>query len=111
MTVDNLEPGTYTVSEDTSKNPDGMALVGENNLKIEVAAGATAEVQTASFTNNKTEVGSLKISKSVQYNGKPTTTTKADGKYTFDVKDAEGKNTKSRRKPQRTEQVWLEMKK
>ena len=53
--VDELVPGTYTVSEDTSKLPEGkgMVLVGDNDIEIEVAAGETAEVPTAEFTNNK----------------------------------------------------------
>ncbi len=63
--VDNLVPGTYTVSEDTSKNPAGMALVGDNGVEVEVEAGAEASVKTAEFTNNKTEGGSLEISKTV----------------------------------------------
>ena len=43
------------VSEDTSKLPEGkgMVLVGDNDIEIEVAAGETAEVPTAEFTNNK----------------------------------------------------------
>ena len=60
--VDNLMPGTYTVSEDTSKNPDGMALVGQNNLEVEVTAASTATIRTAEFTNNLT-TGNLKLSK------------------------------------------------
>ena len=37
-------PGTYTVSEDISKNPAGMALVGGNDLNIEVTANNTAGI-------------------------------------------------------------------
>ena len=36
-TGDNLVPGEYAVTEDTSKNPEGMSLVGENGKKVEVA--------------------------------------------------------------------------
>ncbi len=50
--VDNLVPGTYTVSEDASKNPAGMSLVGENDIEVEVAANNTANIPTAEFTNN-----------------------------------------------------------
>ena len=88
--VDNLVPGTYTVSEDISRNPDGMALVGENDIEVEVTADETAEIPTAEFTNNKTEVGSLKIKKNVTVNGQATTGTTADGIYYFQVKDAAG---------------------
>ncbi|MBO4414466.1 MAG: hypothetical protein J5824_00620, partial [Lachnospiraceae bacterium] len=88
--IDDLEPGTYTVTEDISSNPEGMELVGSNGISIEVEAGETAEIKTAEFTNNLTEVGSLKIRKYVQYNGRPTTSTKADGIYTFVITDSEG---------------------
>ncbi|MBQ1892062.1 MAG: hypothetical protein II164_06950, partial [Firmicutes bacterium] len=97
VTVDNLIPGTYTVSEDTTDNPEGMSLVGENDIEVEVTADDTAEVPTAEFTNDKTEVGSLKIQKNVTINGEATTGTSADGTYTFTVKDAAGnvKTTKT----------------
>ena len=52
--LDNLVPGEYTVSEDTSKNPSDIALVGENDLKVTVEGGETTNVPTAEFTNNKT---------------------------------------------------------
>ena len=88
--LDGFIPGTYTVSEDISRNPDGMALVGENDIEVEVTADETAEIPTAEFTNNKTEVGSLKIKKNVTVNGQATTGTTADGTYYFTVKDAAG---------------------
>ncbi|HAE44163.1 MAG TPA: hypothetical protein DCG37_01030, partial [Lachnospiraceae bacterium] len=50
--VDDLVPGTYTVSEDVDENPEGMSLTGENDLEVEVKAGEEAEVETAEFTNN-----------------------------------------------------------
>ena len=88
--VDNLVPGTYTVSEDTSKNPEGMSLVGDNDIEVEVTANNTASIPTAEFTNNKTEVGSLKIKKIVTVNGKATAGTSADGTYTFTIAGPDG---------------------
>ncbi len=82
MQVDELEPGTYIVNEDVSSNPEGMALVGENDISVKVEVGKTAEIKTAEFTNNMTEVGSLKIKKNVKVNGETTTGDKADGTYT-----------------------------
>jgi pilin isopeptide linkage protein len=77
--VDNLVPGTYTVSEVTDSNPDGMSLVGGNDLSITVTANNTANIPVAEFTNNKTEVGSLKITKNV------TGTTAKDKVFTFEI--------------------------
>ena len=62
--VDNLVPGTYTVSEDISKNPAGMALVGGNDLNIEVTANNTAGIPTAEFTNTR-KTGDLEVTKTV----------------------------------------------
>ncbi|MBQ5415123.1 MAG: Cna B-type domain-containing protein, partial [Firmicutes bacterium] len=53
--IDNLLPGTYTVTEDTSKNPESMALVGKNGVEVTVEADNTADVPTAEFTNDRTE--------------------------------------------------------
>ena len=41
--VDNLPVGKYIVSEDVTKNPAGMALVGQNDVEVEVAADQTAK--------------------------------------------------------------------
>ncbi len=90
VVVEDLVPGTYTVSEVTDSIPEGMELVTDNDQEIEVTAGETAEVETAEFTNNKVEVGSLKIKKNVTVKGEETTGKEADGVYTFEVKDAEG---------------------
>ena len=87
--VDDLVPGKYTVSEETDKNPEGMALVGGNNKEVEVKTGGTGEIPTAEFTNNRTVAGSLKIRKNVTVNGAATDTTAADGTYTFTVKDSD----------------------
>ena len=87
--IDNLPTGTYTVSEDTSHNPEGMSIVGDNEIEVEVTADATTELPTAEFTNN-IDTGSLKIKKNVTVNGAATTGTEADGDYSFEVKDAEG---------------------
>ena len=88
--VDNLEPGTYTVSEDVSKNPKGMSLTGENDREVKVEADNTTDIPTAEFTNNKVEVGSLKIKKIVTVNGKATAGTSADGTYTFTIAGPDG---------------------
>lgn len=48
--VDNLLPGTYTVTEAA---PTGVELVGGNFLRVEVEANNTANIPTADFTNNK----------------------------------------------------------
>lgn len=53
--VDDLLPWSYTVTEDTSKNPEGMALVGKNGVEVTVEANSTADVPTAEFTNDRTE--------------------------------------------------------
>ena len=53
--VDDLVPGTYTVAEDTSKNPDGVSLTGKNNIQVEVKGNNnTTNVPTAEFTNDYT---------------------------------------------------------
>ena len=62
-----------------------MSLVGSNGVKVTVTANNTANIPTAEFTNNKTEVGSLKIKKNVTVNGAATTGDSADGTYTFTV--------------------------
>ena len=63
--VDNLVPGTYTVSEDTSKNHEGISLVGENDIEVEVEAGEKAEIKTAEFTNtySLSGEGEIKVQK------------------------------------------------
>ncbi|MDO5119615.1 MAG: FctA domain-containing protein [Coriobacteriales bacterium] len=67
VTVDGLVPGTYTVSEDTSKNPSGVSLISDNDIEITVEAGETAEVKTAEFTNNyEIQKGSLTVLKKVE---------------------------------------------
>ena len=88
ITIGNLKPGTYTVAEDTSKNPEGMAVVGAASQEVTVSAGTGSQVETAEFTNNKTSVGALKITKNVTVNGAAVTNaTKnlADGVYQFTV--------------------------
>ncbi|MBQ1503254.1 MAG: Cna B-type domain-containing protein, partial [Clostridia bacterium] len=57
------EPGIYTVTEDTSKNPAGMSLIGQNGIQIEVTANNTATIPTAEFTNNRTEKISIPVKK------------------------------------------------
>ena len=76
--IDDLVPGTYTVTEDTSKNPAGMSLVGKNGIEVTVTANNTANVPTAEFTNNK-DVGSLRIEKHV------VGTTAKDKVFTFEI--------------------------
>lgn len=62
-TVEGLEPGEYTVSEQTDKLTQDMSLVGNNDIKVTVTADKTVEVPTAEFTNNKVVTGSLKFKK------------------------------------------------
>ncbi|MBR3416588.1 MAG: Cna B-type domain-containing protein, partial [Clostridia bacterium] len=52
-----------TVTEDTSKNPAGMSLIGPNGIQIEVTANNTATIPTAEFTNNRTEKISIPVKK------------------------------------------------
>ena len=51
--VDNLIPDTYTVTEDTEKNPTGMAVSGSATQTVAVTANNTASIPTAEFTNDK----------------------------------------------------------
>ena len=71
--IDNLDPGTYTVSETNPGN--GITLIGDNDVTVTVTANNTANVPTVSFTNNKViEKGSIKVKKQVNYNGSLDTT-------------------------------------
>ncbi|MCC8106323.1 MAG: hypothetical protein LIO99_10045, partial [Clostridiales bacterium] len=94
--VDNLEPGWYIVREYVNGNPSGMALTSGNDVRVYVYGNNTNDegdtvINVAEFTNNKTEVGSLAITKSVTVNGDPATDytdpTVADGTYTFYIVD------------------------
>ena len=88
--VKNLAEGTYKVHEATDALKQGMSLTGNNDIQIEVKGGVKGEAaQLASFTNNLT-TGGLKITKNVRINNETTSTTYADGIYTFDVADASG---------------------
>lgn len=85
--VEGLLPGTYTIEEIGSTNEDAK-LLSSKNTKIKITANNVTTIQTAEFTNNvDIKTGSLKIEKNVTYNGKQTSSTKADGLYTFVVKD------------------------
>ena len=53
----------------------------DNDIQIVIVEGQTATVQTAAFVNDKTEVGALKIKKSVTVNGLATTGKLADSTY------------------------------
>lgn len=65
-TVNGLVPGTYTVTEDTSENPGGVSLVGDNDVKVTVEGGATAKIKTVEFTNNyESPSGGLTVLKKV----------------------------------------------
>ena len=63
--VDNLVPGTYRVREDTARNPEGMKLVGGDDfaVTVEVAGNNTASIPTAEFTNDRSILGSLSLTK------------------------------------------------
>ena len=63
VTVKDLPVGTYTVTEDESKNPSGVVLKGSNNIEATVSAEENAEVPLAEFVNNKQQSTSLKIIK------------------------------------------------
>ncbi len=65
-TINGLVPGTYTVSEDTSENPSGVSLVGNNGIEVGVEGGATAKIKTVEFTNNyESPSGGLTVLKKV----------------------------------------------
>ncbi|MFQ6794272.1 MAG: SpaA isopeptide-forming pilin-related protein [Thomasclavelia sp.] len=100
-TLTGLKPGTYTIKETDS---DGLELKGvevsngtvdENNVvTVEITDENTskkAQVEAVTFTNNKVVTGSLEITKNVTVNGDPTESQLVDGKYTFEVKDEQGK--------------------
>ena len=88
--VDNLIPDDYTVTEDTSLNPEGMAISGEAVQTVTVTANNTANIPTAEFTNDRTAVGSLKVKKNVTLNGEATTGTEVDGTYSFQILNKDG---------------------
>ena len=85
VTLENLLPGTYVISEDTS-NMSGATLTNpsSNEFEVKVKAGKDGEtptVETAAFENKK-DVGGLKITKSVTSNGSASA---AAGMYEFTV--------------------------
>ncbi|MCD8016006.1 MAG: hypothetical protein LUG99_23180 [Lachnospiraceae bacterium] len=89
--IDNLVPGVYYVYEYLAGNPSGMALTTANGVQVTVTADDTATIPVVEFTNDKTAVGSIKITKNVTINGEDPTdaedSTAADGTYTFYVVD------------------------
>ncbi|WP_294578021.1 hypothetical protein [uncultured Thomasclavelia sp.] len=92
VTVTGLPAGNYTIAEvNVPENMQVTAITGGNVLEnlagttIAVEAGQTAQVQAISFTNNKTETGSLEITKNVLVNNSATNTTLADGTYSFKI--------------------------
>lgn len=88
VTITNLKPGKYTVTEDLSQNPAGMSIEGSASVTKDVYGGSTSTIETFEFTNNKTVVGALKIQKNVTVNDKPVTDAVknlADGDYTFRI--------------------------
>lgn len=100
-TLTGLKPGIYTIKETDS---DGLELtdvkvsngtVDENKVvTVEITDENTskkAQVEAVTFTNNKVVTGSLEITKNVTVNGDPTESQLVDGKYTFEVKDEQGK--------------------
>ena len=62
--VDDLVPGTYTVSEEDPEKA-GITLVTDNDLAVKVTANNTADIQTAEFTNNYSNPvkGEIKVKK------------------------------------------------
>ena len=90
--VDNLEEGTYYVKETASTN-DSMSVVTDNPAVVNVKVGTDAEVQTASFTNNR-DYGSLQITKNVTLDGESITSDVADGTYHFNITDESGNAVK-----------------
>jgi hypothetical protein len=84
-TINDLTPGTYTVTEEV---PSDMTLVEENGRSVEVTGNNTSDIPTVAFTNDLTvepSLGSLRIRKSVTVNSNATRGTRADGTYTFRV--------------------------
>ncbi len=55
--IDDLEPGVYTVTEDTKGLRKDITLTTDNPVTVTVTAGNTAGIPTASFTNNRTVRG------------------------------------------------------
>lgn len=91
---DKLKPGTYTIKEDTKNLPEGMSLLGDQEVTVQVKsynpAKMTAEEiaeQTArvSFVNNQV-TGSLKIIKQVTVTNSNTSNTTTEATYSFNVK-------------------------
>ena len=78
VVVNNLPADTYTVTE--GETPNGTSLVGDNNLSVVVSKGDTAEVKTASFTNN-IDTGNLELTKTVT--GKTDTSTEFEFEITL----------------------------
>ena len=84
--IEELEAGTYIVSEDTDKNPSGISLIGENDIEVVVTAKNKGEIPTATFTNNtiSTNIG-LEAKKVLK--GRDLT----DGEFTFGLYDGDKK--------------------
>ena len=82
VTLTDLVPGGYTVTEDSEGLPAGVTIASGSGETYVVNAGA----DTNATITNDLGIGSIKITKHVTVNGKSTKDTKADGTYTFTVK-------------------------
>ena len=101
VNIDKLPTGKYTIEECLTDEQMQKGIVlklaeGENDIKeVTVSAGESATVETATFTNDLTVTGSLKLKKIVTVNGVETTTALADGQYIFNLRE-HGKTTNLR---------------
>ena len=85
VTVKNLKPGTYTVTEVSDKT--GYVVSGEG--AVTVKGGQETKVE---ITN--TARGKITVTKTVKVNGEPTTETQMDGTYYFGLyKTQDGQET------------------
>ena len=85
VTVENLKPGTYTVTEVSDKT--GYVVSGEGDVTVTGGQGTTAEI-----TN--TARGKITVTKTVKVNGETTTGSEMDGTYYFGLyKTQDGQET------------------
>ena len=81
--IEELEAGTYIVSEDTDKNPSGISLIGKNDIEVVVTAKNNGEIPTATFTNNRVyATGETTLTAEKELAGREF---KAGDKWTFTV--------------------------
>ena len=96
MTIEGVEPGTYTVTE-TTKHPDGTKTVETKTLQVlsgnKAAVAPFADETDSSQPSKATEkTGSLKLTKTLKGD---ITEEEAEGALTFEVKTSGGKWVKA----------------